>query len=293
MVGRADGAPDAAPIRRAENLWRSLPIKDYGLEMGQRTKKRSPLVIFGLVGVVSAVIIFALRRDEAAPGPPPVEQVASGATNPIIGGKSTASASNQPLSQGAEKGLEILVGEGNELLNKRDFAAAEEKYRQAVALSPEQEDLHYNLGLALARQGKVEEAKKHYEKALQLFPDYAEAQNNLGNLLLAQNKIDEAIALFRKAIQNSPENASFRNNLGTALARQQMVAEATAEFQEAVRLAPDYAEARVNLANALLASGKPDEAVAQLNEALRLKPGYKPALQTLQRARDRQRAPAR
>ena len=43
------------------------------------------------------------------------------------------------------------------MLSRRDFAAAEEKYRQAVALSPEQEDLHYNLGIALARQGKVAE----------------------------------------------------------------------------------------------------------------------------------------
>ena len=263
-------------------------------EMGRGTKKWPALLILGFVGVVWAAIIFALRRDgNAPPQPPPVEQVASRATNPIISLKSTASASNQPLSQGAEKGVEIFVAEGNELLNKRDFAAAEEKYRQAVALSPEQEDLHYNLGIALARQGKVEEAKRHYEKALQLFPDYAEAQNNLGNLLLSQNKMDEAIALFRQAIQNSPENPSFRNNLGTALARQQMVAEATAEFQEAVRLAPDYAEARVNLANAFLASGRPDEAVAQLNEALRLKPGYKPALQTLQRAQGQPRPPAR
>src|SRR5688572_12519280 len=126
--------------------------------MGRRTKKRSPLVIFGFVGVVAAAIIFALRPDGKAPPqppPPPVEQVALRSTNPVIGGKSTASASNQPLSQAAEHGVEIFVAEGNELLNRREFAAAEEKYRQAVALSPEQEDLHYNLGIALARQGKV------------------------------------------------------------------------------------------------------------------------------------------
>ena len=261
--------------------------------MGRGTNKRAALVIFGFAGAVCLALLFALRRQENAPAQAPaVESLAPHATNPVVGGKSTPSAGSQALSQDAR--VEILVAEGNELLNsKRDFAAAEEKYRQAVALSPEQEDLHYNLGIALARQGKVAEAKKHYEKALELFPDYAEAQNNLGNLLLSQNKMDESIALFRKAIENSPENASFRNNLGTALARQQRVAEATVEFQEAVRLAPDYAEARVNLANALLASGRPDEAVAQLNEALRLKPGYKPALQTLQRAQGQQRGPAR
>src|SRR5687767_10962186 len=200
--------------------------------MGRGAKKRSGWVIFGVAGVVLVAVIFALRGRNVPPQPPPVEQVAPRVTNAVIGGQSSASPTSQPLSQDAR--VETSVAEGNELLNKRDFVAAEEKYRQAVALSPEQEDLHYNLGIALARQGKVDEAKKHYEKALQLFPDYAEAQNNLGNLLLSQNQMDHAIALFRKAIQNSPENPSFRNNLGTALARQQRVPEATAEFREAV-----------------------------------------------------------
>jgi predicted Zn-dependent protease len=49
-------------------------------------------------------------------------------------------------------------------------------------------------------------------------------------------------------------------------------------------------EARVNLANTFLITGRVDEAISQLDEALRLRPGFAPAVQTMQRARQRQEA---
>ena len=39
---------------------------------------------------------------------------------------------------------------------------------------------HYNLGFALAAEGRIDEAIEHYRKALEIKPDYAEAHNNLG-----------------------------------------------------------------------------------------------------------------
>jgi Tfp pilus assembly protein PilF len=60
------------------------------------------------------------------------------------------------------------------------------------------------------------------------------------------------------------------------------------EFAEAVKLTPTYVEARVNLGNACLAAGKVEEAVVQLTEALRLQPDFKPAIQAMNRARQRQ-----
>jgi Flp pilus assembly protein TadD len=60
------------------------------------------------------------------------------------------------------------------------------------------------------------------------------------------------------------------------------------EFREAVKLKSTYVEARVNLGNACLAAGQVDEAVSQLNEALRLQPDFRPAIQAMQRARQRQ-----
>jgi tetratricopeptide (TPR) repeat protein len=196
----------------------------------------------------------------------------------------------QPGAENHEDRVVALITEGNQLLAQGNYAGAALKFEEAVTISPDQEDLHYNLAIALAKQGKTQEAKKHYEEALRIFPDYAEAHNNLGNLLMNDNKLEEAISRFREAIKNAPENASFHNNLGTAFGRQGRVGEAIGEFEQAIKHSPTYVEARVNLANALLTTGRVEEAIAQLNEALRLKPDFKPALQAMQRARQRQDA---
>jgi len=195
---------------------------------------------------------------------------------------------NQPGVADDQDRVVALITEGNQFLAQGNNAEAVQKYEQAVAISPDQEDLHYNLAIALAKLGKTQDAKKHYEEALRIFPDYGEAHNNLGNLLMSENKLAEAIDQFREAIKNMPENASFHNNLGTAFGRQGKVAEAVGEFEEAIKHAPTYVEARVNLANAFMAKGRVEEAIDQLNEALRLRPDFKPALQAMQRARQRQ-----
>jgi Flp pilus assembly protein TadD len=228
--------------------------------------------------------------DSRPPGTTP-ELVKSEKALPVPGtnGSSiTRAVTNQPGVEDHEDRVVALVTEGNQLLGQGNYAEAVKKFEQAVTLSPDQEDLHYNLAIALARLGKAADAKKHYEEALRIFPDYAEAHNNLGNLLMNENKLEEAITRFREAISNMPENASFHNNLGTAFGRQGKVAEAMGEFEEAIKHSPTYVEARVNLANTFLATGRADEAIAQLNEALRLRPDFKPALQTMQRARQRQ-----
>lgn len=181
-----------------------------------------------------------------------------------------------------------LVAEGNELLQQGNYSEALSRYDQALRIDPADEDLHYNLGIALAKLGKIDEAKKQYEEALRIFPDYVEVHNNLGNLLMNEKKLAEAIEHFQQAIRIMPENASAHNNLGTALGRQGKVNEAVPEFAQAVKLKAAYLEARVNLANAYIVQGQLDEAITELTEALRLQPDFQPAINAMNRARQRQ-----
>ena len=246
-----------------------------------------------LVFACAGLTILMIKHYSAGPQPqaaPAVEEqrgkvpLGAGANRPLI----NPAVTNKTEPETGEDRVVALVTEGNQLLQRGNYAEAADKYEQAVRLEPGGEDLHYNLGIALAKLGKTEEAKQHYAEALQIFPDHFEARNNLGNLLMNENKLAEAIDHFREAIKGMPENASFHNNLGTAYGRQGKVAEAMAEFGEAVKLNPAYVEARVNLGNACLAAGQVDEAVAQLNEALRLQPDFQPALRAMDRARKRQ-----
>ena len=60
-----------------------------------------------------------------------------------------------------------------------------EQYQQALKCRPNYAEAHYNLGLALASRGQLDEAIEHYQQALRLRPNFAKARNNL-NKALAQ-----------------------------------------------------------------------------------------------------------
>ena len=180
-----------------------------------------------------------------------------------------------------------FANQGNQFLTNGAFAEAIQSFQAAIAITPEDEDLHYDLGIAYAQLGKTNEAVKAYEKALELFSDYAEVHNNLGNLLMKMGRLDEAQKHFEEAVKNSPENGSFRNNLGSLLARRGQIPEALLHFSKAVELAPNNFEAHFNLGNAYLYQNRAEEAAKEFAEALRLNPGFEMARRNLDMARRR------
>ncbi len=133
---------------------------------------------------------------------------------------------------------------------------------------------HNNLGSALLRRGRMDEAIAHYRKALQINPDYGDANFDLGDALLQKGCVDEAIPQFQKALQINPDYAEAHFDLGNALRQKGSVDEAIAHFQRALQINPDYAEAHVNLGFTLLAMGNVDEAISQFQKALQIKPNY-------------------
>jgi Flp pilus assembly protein TadD len=50
---------------------------------------------------------------------------------------------------------------------------------KALEIRPDYAEAHNNLGVALARQGRLEEAIARFGEALRLKPDYEEARTNL------------------------------------------------------------------------------------------------------------------
>jgi Flp pilus assembly protein TadD len=175
------------------------------------------------------------------------------------------------------------------------------------------------LGLAMHKNGQLDEAAAHLEKALQMQPDdylalltmgvtrfyqgrvpeaieYAQAairsdagaskaHNLLGMALAKQNRNDAALDEMRRASELAPKNAEIRNNLGLALAQLGRMPEAIDEFHEAVRLDPDKAAAaHGNLGWALLGSGKARESIPEFEAALQLNPEFKAAADGLRQA---------
>lgn len=133
---------------------------------------------------------------------------------------------------------------------------------------------HNHLGVALAEQGKAQDAIRHYDEALRIDPDYLSAQINLGAVLAAQGKVDDAINHYSEALRIDPDSLDARNNLGSALVGQGKLDEAIHHYSEALRIDPYYANTHYNLAVALAAQGRIDDAIRHYSETLRIDPDY-------------------
>jgi len=149
--------------------------------------------------------------------------------------------------------------------------AAEQIYRQILAVEPNQPDAWHLLGVVSAQLGKHEAGVECIRRGLALRPDWAAAHNNLGNALRAQGRLDEAVASYRRALELKPDDSGAHNNLGVALRDQGKLDEAVACYRRALELQPDYAEAYGNLGNALEEQGKRDEALAYYRRMATLK----------------------
>ncbi len=145
---------------------------------------------------------------------------------------------------------------------------------RAIGLKGNAAVFHGNLGNVLRAQGKRDKAVACYRRALELQPDYAEAHNNLGVALKEEGKLDEAITCYRRALELKPDLAEVHSNLGVVFKERGQPEEAVACYRRALELKPDHAEAHSNLGVALKDQGKLDEAVACWRRALELQPEY-------------------
>jgi protein O-mannosyl-transferase len=149
------------------------------------------------------------------------------------------------------------------------------EYAAAVALDPRNGEAYYNLGNALGRVGRLQEARNQYEEAELLKPNLPEVHECLGTMwMYLPGHADDALAEYQKAERLLPNRGGVHNDLGNAwYAHPGHMADAIAEYREALRLEPDLVEAHSNLGNALVTQpGKVEEAVAEYRITVRLRP---------------------
>ncbi|EGB16163.1 Tetratricopeptide TPR_1 repeat-containing protein [Pseudodesulfovibrio mercurii] len=83
---------------------------------------------------------------------------------------------------------------------RKQYAQAVETFRQALQAGGVSSRTYNNLGLALARMGRLDEALESFKYA----GGEAKANNNLGYVLLTENQPAQAAPYFEKAIELSP-----------------------------------------------------------------------------------------
>ncbi len=152
------------------------------------------------------------------------------------------------------------------------FQEAAAHYREALRLRPDFPEAAHNLGVALETMGHSELALRQYTEALKTHPDSPELLVSLGQILQGMGRLEEALANIRQALKLNPDYAEAHNSLGNVLQAMNRSEDAMQEYRETLRLKPEYAEAHTNLGIALQEQGRFEEAAAQHREALRLAP---------------------
>jgi tetratricopeptide (TPR) repeat protein len=158
----------------------------------------------------------------------------------------------------------------------------------AVQLLPEDADCHGNLGTALRRLGRLQEAAECMHRALRLKPGLPELWNNLGNVQKDLGQFDDAITSLRRAINLRPDFAQALNNLGNALLGLGQLDQAAASYRQAIAIQADYVEAHVNLGIVQRSQGLLQEAEEHCRRALELDANSAAALRLMAELRSDQ-----
>ena len=117
-----------------------------------------------------------------------------------------------------------FIREGNDLFNKQDFEKAEVEYRKALDTEVKSYEGAFNLGDALYKQKKFDEALQQFQSLAQNEKDkekLGELYHNIGNTLLAMNKLDESIEAYKQSLRNRPNSQETKYNLEFARKQKQ------------------------------------------------------------------------
>jgi tetratricopeptide (TPR) repeat protein len=186
----------------------------------------------------------------------------------------------------------IAFYQAGRLLNRAgDYKTAESDLRKALAIRFDFAEASIELGKALTKQGRPEEALRVYAEAMNYNPENAGLHFQRADSLAALKRRDEALDELREAIRLHPRYWEAHYFLGVELASREQVPEATREFLEVVRIKPDFALGHLNLGVALAREHRFADAARQFEQTLKLDPNNASARKNLEAARSFLREP--
>ena len=208
------------------------------------------------------------------------------AKNPETQKKSTAKPSttakpgartgNSGPSRAVAERIEDLLEAGNQARDSRNFAAAEQAYKEVLKLETRDERAAYGLGNVYSDQQRWDDAEAAYRNSIAWTPNSADAYVALSVVLVQPRaggdnakRFAEAEAYARKSVQIDPKNAVGWDRLGVALQTRGLTnSETEHSYRRAIDLDPQFAVAYVHLARMLNHVARPGEAAPMYEKAL-------------------------
>jgi tetratricopeptide (TPR) repeat protein len=158
------------------------------------------------------------------------------------------------------------------LIEKKRLPEAREVLEKALDDQPEDEDLRYQLGAVLDRQGDRKTALGLMQKIVDKNPDHADALNYIGYTLAEEGRdLERALALVKKADRLKPENGYIVDSLAWTYFRLGKLEEAWKHIQRAVTLTKDDPTMWEHYGDIARQSGRAAQAKKAYQNALKFK----------------------
>ena len=122
-------------------------------------------------------------------------------------------------------------------------------FSHATKLNPKAHSGHYNLGIALTEEGRLEEAEAAFKKELardSSEANYLQGISHLASLHFEAGRYQKSLALYEFCISINSTDAELHQNFGSALAQLGRYEQALKSFDQALAIDPTLELARVN-----------------------------------------------
>ena len=133
---------------------------------------------------------------------------------------------------------------------------------------------HYNLGTALAKDNRPDEAISHFLSTLKIFPNHKKACYNLGLAMISNSKYEEAIYYFLKYLKLCPDDVKGYQRIGLAYSYQGKINDSKKYYYKALDIDPELEEANFGLGVIYASQKNYEDAINHYSEALRIKPEH-------------------
>jgi tetratricopeptide (TPR) repeat protein len=137
------------------------------------------------------------------------------------------------------------IKEGIRLNSEKNYQAAIEKYKEALAAEPDNAQANYQLAFSLNASGKGTEAIPYLNKVIKTGGDLTgPAYELMGSIYDTAHQPQQAIDAYQQGIKLKPDYQPLYFNLGIAYFRAQKYADAELAAIEAIKLDPKHANSQ-------------------------------------------------
>ena len=129
-------------------------------------------------------------------------------------------------------------------LDREEWPAAIEQFRQGLARDPDDPGLRHRLGTALFMTGDLAGAMAEFQRVVRTTPDYYPSHYSIGVLLQETGRHAEAVERFATALRHRPGDDAAGLRMAISLRRSGDPRGALPYYEAVLRGNPDAAEAR-------------------------------------------------